>query len=78
MEKGFELPVKYNGQELLFAARLVQYGYTYKIEVDVKEVTLSFERDEERAWRVLIDPEKMKAIIPVDLINAITQSLDAL
>jgi len=55
MEDGFELSVTYNGKELLFPAQLIRFGYAYRIQVDVNGVMVSFERDEERNWRALID-----------------------
>jgi len=52
----FELPVDFNGKELHFAARLLNYGYSYKIEVEVFHSMVVFERDDEGSWRALIEP----------------------
>jgi hypothetical protein len=35
MDEPFELPVKYNGQELYFTSQLLVYGYTPKFQVTV-------------------------------------------
>ncbi len=78
MDDAFELPVNYNGQELLFPSRMIRFGYTYKIEVDVNGTTVSFERDEERNFRAIVSPEKMDSNINVDLLNAIAESLENL
>ena len=78
MDESFDLPVNYNGQELLLPARLIQFGYTYKIEVDINGTIVSFERDEEKNWRVLIDPTKIDSKINAELLNAILISIENL
>jgi hypothetical protein len=74
----FELPVSVNGNEYLFPSKLVQFGFTYRIEVDVNGALISFERDEERYWRALIDAQTEKSNINSGLVNAIIQVLDSL
>jgi hypothetical protein len=74
----FELPVNVNGKEYLLPSKLVQFGYTYRIEVDVNGTLVNFERDEERYWRALIDPQTEKSNINSGLVNAIIQVLDSL
>ena len=71
MDESFELHVNYNGKEELLPAKLVHYGYTYRIEVEMNNAVLSFERDEEKNWRVLIDPGKQDSKIDANLVNAI-------
>jgi hypothetical protein len=79
MNEDFELPVNYKGKELLLPARLLHLGYIYKIEVDCNEATISFERDDERNWRALADPEILEKNKPKpDLMQAIADSLDAI
>jgi hypothetical protein len=41
MDEGFELPISYNGKELLLPAKLIQFGYTYRIEVTINGSLLS-------------------------------------
>ena len=67
MEEGFDIPVSCKGKELLFPARLVSFGYTHKIEVDVQGTLVHFERDEEREWRALVAPEEKESNQPVDV-----------
>ena len=57
MDEKFELPVIYNGKQLLFPAKLIRIGYTYKIEVDVHGTPIFFEPDEERNWRAIMHSE---------------------
>ena len=76
MEGEFMLPVTFNGKEMEFPARLLNYGYTVKLEVTIEETKVQFEPDEERNWRALIsyedaqvnkkfDPNLLKAIAEV-------------
>jgi hypothetical protein len=51
----FELPVSFGNKELMFPARLLQYGYSYKIEVDLDGTKMLFEPDEERNWRAVME-----------------------
>lgn len=78
MEESFELPVDYLGKQLLLPARLLSFGYAYKIEVEAESVLLVFERDEERNWRALL-PSGVAVSRPPDerLLAAIIESLDA-
>lgn len=78
MDDGVELPVNYNGQELLFPLNLIKFGYTYQIEVDISGSLIRFERDEEGNWRAMVDPEMhTKNKMPdVGLLLAIATTLD--
>ena len=80
MEEGFEIPVTYKGKEQHFPARLLSFGYTYKIEVDVCGSLLHFERDEEGEWRALIDPTATQGDRQVDaeLVRQIAHSIETL
>lgn len=78
MEEVFELPVSYNKKQLLFPVKLIQFGYTYRIEVDVEGTIISFERDEEGNWRALMNTETRNPKVNIDLLNAIAHSLDTI
>jgi hypothetical protein len=78
MDEDFQLPVSFKGNELLFTARLLHMGYVNKIEVEVNEVSVMYERDDENQWRALVQPadlEKNKSI-SVELLQAIAQSIE--
>jgi hypothetical protein len=47
------------GKELLFPARLIVFGYSYRIEAEIQERKVLFERDEEGAWRALLQEEDL-------------------
>jgi hypothetical protein len=80
MEEGSLLPVSYNGKNLFFPVKLTQFGYVYKVEVDVNGLFICFERDEEQNWRVIVDQEIKQYTKGLDtgLLSAIADSLDKL
>lgn len=79
MEESFELTVDYNGRLIELPARLLNFGYTYKIEVEAESRLLIFERDEEHNWRALVPGAALAFNKPPDprLIAAIIDSLEA-
>lgn len=77
MDGEFDLPVSFKGDELLFKAQLIQFGYSYRIEVDVNGVLVSFEKDDEGSWRALIQPEQVERNkIDRILLQSIVESLE--
>lgn len=80
MEDEFDLPVLFRGEEKSFRARLLLYGYSYKIQVMVDDQPILFEPDEERNWRALIDMEDGEKHKPVnvELLQSIAASLESL
>jgi len=76
MDEEFYIPVFYKGGEVNFTARLISSGYVYKIEVTVAESPLLYEKDDEGEWRALIDPENVPRHIDVELLKAISLSID--
>lgn len=80
MEDEFMLPVTFNGKEMEFPARLLNYGYTFKLEVKIEETKVLFELDEERNWRALISLEELQnnKILNSDLLKAIAEVIKAI
>jgi len=78
MEESFELPVAYLGNEILLPCRLLNFGYTYKIEVEAGSALLVFERDEERNWRALMQDSaiSLNKLPDQRLLAAIIDSLE--
>jgi hypothetical protein len=62
MDEPFELPVNYEGEEILFQARLLQFGYTHRFAVKINGQEVYFEPHEERYYRAMIDPEHLGKI----------------
>ena len=56
MEEIIEIPVDYKGQERVFVGVIVSTGYNYLIKVDVDGLSVTFEPDEERQYRIMTDP----------------------
>ena len=79
MEDDFILHVTFNGKEMELPARLRAYGYSFKIEVDINDMKVQFERDEERNWRALISYEEVQANKKLngELLKAIVGTLES-
>ena len=77
MDEHLEIPVTYKNQELIFLAKFIQFGYSYKFEVKVDGIHVFFELDEERKFRAIIDPGSDIANRKIDkeLIELIMESL---
>ncbi|MBX2925960.1 MAG: hypothetical protein KF746_27440 [Chitinophagaceae bacterium] len=76
MDEIFELPVHFNGQNLLLPAQLQAWGYSHRILVTLKDQTVIFEPDEERNYRaVSSDPAKTPE---VQLVQAIITTIESL
>jgi hypothetical protein len=80
MEDNFELPVIFNGREVTFPVRLLQYGYTFKLELEIEGTKLFFERDEESNWRAILSYEDVQANkkLNMELLQAIGEAMEAL
>ena len=80
MPDPFELPVDFNGQELLFAAELQAVGYTHKIKVTIDQVDFFFEPDDEKNYRAIValaDQDKAQKTSR-ELLQAVSQTLHEL
>lgn len=77
MDNRFEIPVTWQEKEHLFPALLVTWGYTYRIEVEVFGMVLSFEPDEEGNFRGLLSQEDRQDNKKIDtgLLTAIAGQL---
>jgi hypothetical protein len=78
MNEPFEIPVLFNGKELVFTARLVRFGYSHKIVVDVNGKEVFFEPDEEGNYRALQEPEESygNRHANVPLLQAISEAIE--
>ncbi len=47
MDYDLEVPVTYKNKEMIFYSKFIQFGYSYKFEVDVNGIIVFFEPDEE-------------------------------
>jgi hypothetical protein len=80
MPEPFELPVTFNGEEILFPAELWAMGFSYKIKIIVDGIDIFFEPDEEKNYRATIaDSDRDKAsLIRKDLLQVISETLKEL
>ena len=80
MDYDLEVTVTYKNQELIYYAKFIQFGYSYKFEVDVNGVIVFFEPDEERNFRAIIDPtiDHENHKIDKELIQLIAEVLGAM
>jgi hypothetical protein len=71
----FTLPVTFNGKELELPAKVLDYGYVAKLQVEIDGTQVIFEPDEERNWRALISFEDLQANKKLDanLLQAVAE-----
>jgi hypothetical protein len=75
MQETIEIPVSYKGQELIFKAHTVKFGYVHHIVIDVNGTNITIERDEEGNYRALGDVDSK---VDVELVKAIVEVLEGL
>ncbi len=78
MNDAFYIPVSFGGLDYNFPARLLNYGYTIKLEVDIEGNTILFEHDEERNWRALIPFDEIPAAkkTNAELLKAVAEAIE--
>ncbi|MEO9144653.1 MAG: hypothetical protein ABI237_03780 [Ginsengibacter sp.] len=78
MDYDLEVPVTYKNQELIYIAKFIQFGYSYKFEVDVNGIIVFFEPDEEGNFRAIINPaiDHKSHTIDKELIQLIAGALE--
>ena len=79
MDDNLELPVTYKGEEYSFPIRVVQTGYTHKLEVEVNGQRILFEPDESQNYRALVEGSELKHFkVKVGLLQAIAQVIESI
>lgn len=80
MDSDLEVPVTYKNQELIFYAKFIQFGYSYKFEVNLNGMPIFFEPDEERNFRAVMDPtfDRGNQKIDKELLQLIAEALAAM
>lgn len=80
MHESFDLPVWYNGKELMLPAELQPWGYTHRITVHIENFPFIFEPDEERNYRAVVSIEDQKKAEKIDtyLLQAVADTLQDL
>ena len=69
-----------DGKEFEFPARLLKYGYTFALEVDIEGTKIIYERDEERNWRAVMPYGEIAVSksINADLLKAVSEAIEAI
>ena len=77
MAEAFVITAIYKNKQLDFAAELITFGYSYRIEVMVNGVKVIFEPDEERNYRAYLpDAANAETIPDALLLKAIAEALE--
>ena len=72
-DESFSLPVENRGREIVYEGRLVRWGYSYRIHINVDGEDLIFEPDEERNFRAIVMGDQAR--FSRDTIEAIADAL---
>ena len=80
MDYDLEVSATYKNQGLIFPTKFIQFGQSYKFEIDVHGILVFFEPDEERNFRAMIDPtiDYGNHKIDKELIQLIAEALVAM
>lgn len=76
MEAPSEFPVTYKGEEVLFAAQLIQFGYNHCFAINVYGTTVYFEPNEEKTYRAIVEEEHLNKKLTVDLQKSIAAAIE--
>lgn len=78
MNDEFHIPVCFGGKEYNFPTRLLNYGYTIKLEVEIEGNTILFEPDEERNWRALVPFDEINTAKKTnpELLRAVAEAIE--
>ena len=75
-ENNFEIPVVYKGQEMIFQAQLLDFGYIRKIKIEVNCQEVFIEKDDEGNYRAILGDIQNESKVDKALIKEIVNSLE--
>ncbi|MBC7391633.1 MAG: hypothetical protein H7329_20725 [Opitutaceae bacterium] len=77
-EEDFEVPVLYKGKIVNLTARLISGRYAYKIQFDISDMKVDFEKDDEGSWRAMLTENDFQKDHKIDtgMLQAIAESID--
>ena len=80
MEDSFNIEVDFNGSEYSFEARLATVGYTHKFYIVINGVEVTFEPDEERNYRAILNTSDKSSIkgVDIELIKAVGEKIQSI
>ena len=80
MEDSFSIDVDFRGREYSFEAILVAVGYTHKFRIVINGVEVTFEPDEERNYRAILNTSDKSSIkgVDIELIKAVGEKIQSI
>ncbi len=80
MEDSFSIDVYFKGNEYSFEARLATVGYTHKFYIVISGVEVTFEPDEERNYRALLNTSEQSSMkaVDIELIKAVGEKIQSI
>lgn len=77
MENAFTIQIEFDGEQMIFDAKLDTIGFVHKIYINVSGVNVAFEPDEERSYRAIVKPAQISSLTEKDkqIISAIGEEL---
>jgi hypothetical protein len=80
MEDSFSIDVDFKGKECSFEARLATVGYTHKFYIVINGVEVTFEPDEERNYRAILNTSDQSSIkgVDIELIRAVGEKIQSI
>ena len=80
MEDSFSIDVDFKGKEYSFEAILVAVGYTHKIRISLNGVEVTFEPDEERNYRAILNTSEQSSMkaVDIELIKAVGEKIQSI
>lgn len=77
MTESIEIPVHFNGEERTFPAEFQFLGYTHRFQVMIAGQPVTFEPDEERNYRAVLEPQQQNQPVQVELLKAIAAAIES-
>lgn len=80
MGDSFSIDIDFNGKEYSFETRLEAVGYTHKFCIVINGVEVTFEPDEERNYRAIINVSDQSSIKDgdIELIKAVGAKIQSI
>ncbi len=80
MEDSFSIDLDFRGKEYCFEARLATVGYTHKFYIVINGVEVTFEPDEERNYRAILNSSDQSSIkgVDIELIKAVGEKIQSI
>ena len=80
MEDSFSIDVDFKGREYSFEAILATVGYTHKFYIVINGVEVTFEPDEERNYRAILNTSEQSSMkaVDIELIKAVGEKIQSI